>query len=69
LAALTDGEISASRLANHESGLRRSGIEEAEALAKAPVGVSVACSRKTARIRPAMTGSAGFVPSWKAHST
>jgi hypothetical protein len=39
LAALTDGEISASRLANYESGLRQSGIEEAEALAKAPVGV------------------------------
>lgn len=42
LAALTDGAISASRLANYESGLRRPGIEEAEALAKALGGVSAA---------------------------
>jgi hypothetical protein len=69
LAVLTDGEISASRLADYESGLRRSGIEEAEALAKEPVGVSVACSRKTAGIRPALTGSVGFLPFRKAHST
>ena len=42
LAALTDGAISASRLANYESGLRRPGIEEAEALAGALGDVSAA---------------------------
>jgi transcriptional regulator with XRE-family HTH domain len=42
LAALTDGAISASRLANYESGLRRPGIEEAEALARALGDVSAA---------------------------
>lgn len=42
LATLTDGAISASRLANYESGLRRPGIEEAEALGKALGGVSAA---------------------------
>lgn len=42
LAALTDGAMSAPRLANYESGLRRPGIEEAEALAKALGGVSAA---------------------------
>ena len=42
LAALTDGQISASRLVNYESGLRRPGIEEAEALATAFRDVSAA---------------------------
>jgi transcriptional regulator with XRE-family HTH domain len=39
---MTDGAISASRLANYESGLRRPGIEEAEALARALGDVSAA---------------------------
>lgn len=42
LAALTDGTVSASRLVNYETGMRRPGLEEAEALARAFGEVSAA---------------------------
>jgi transcriptional regulator with XRE-family HTH domain len=42
LADLTDGVLSKSRISNYEQGIRRLGVEPAQALSKALTGVSAA---------------------------